>query len=233
MATPAFADEFVDFLALLPSASQRRLLEHSIQVTAPAGAVAVRPGHARDAFLVRQGLIRFFWVAPDGQEPTIAFFYPGNLVGAPQLLPGAASWWGPFGSAGAHAVVDSTLTFLDLETARSVASREIEVVSALATVLAAFSRYSVRRFAVRSLGNIPERLAFDLLERASRSQLSLGRLDARGTHQDLADSIGSSREVVSRALKALRTAGIVETAPGVTRVLDPIRLANIVRTLLT
>jgi CRP-like cAMP-binding protein len=127
----------------------------------------------------------------------------------------------------------STLTFLDLETARSVASREIEVVSALATVLAAVARYSVRRSVVGSLGSIPERLAFDLLERASRSQLSLGRLDARGTHQDLADSIGSSREVVSRALKGLRTDGIVETAPGVTRGLDPIRLANIVRTLLT
>jgi len=83
---------------------------------------------------------------------------------------------------------------------------------------------------VGSLGSIPERLAFDLLERASRSQLSLGRLEAKGTNQDLADSIGSSREVVSRALKGLRAAGIIETAPGMTRVLDPIRLADIVRT---
>ena len=83
-----------------------------------------------------------------------------------------------------------------------------------------------------SLGNISERLAFDLLERASRSRLYLGRLDARATHQDLADSIGSSREVVGRALKELRAAGIVETTPGLTRVLDPIRLANIVRTYL-
>lgn len=80
------------------------------------------------------------------------------------------------------------------------------------------------------LGNIPERLAFDLLERATVTQLSLGRLEARATHQDLADSIGSSREVVSRTLKELLAAGIVETAPGLTRVLDPVRLADIVRT---
>jgi CRP-like cAMP-binding protein len=232
VATPAFADEFVDFLALLSSANQKRLLEHSIQVATPAGSVAMRPGDPHAAFVVRQGLIRFFWVAPDGRETTLVFVYPGNLVGAPLLLRRPACLRGPLGSVGAHAVVDSTLTFLDLETARSVASREIEVVSALATVLAAVARYSVRRSVVGSLGSIPERLAFDLLERASRSQLSLGRLDARGTHQDLADSIGSSREVVSRALKGLRTAGIVETAPGATRVLDPIRLANIVRTLL-
>ncbi|HZK75065.1 MAG TPA: helix-turn-helix domain-containing protein [Clostridia bacterium] len=85
--------------------------------------------------------------------------------------------------------------------------------------------------AVRSLGNISERLAFDLLERACRSQLAVGRLEARATHQDLAGSIGSSREVVSRALKGLRDDGIVETAPGMTRVLDSVRLAQIVRTL--
>jgi hypothetical protein len=35
--------------------------------------------------------------------------------------------------------------------------------------------------------------------------------------------------VVSRALRDLRVARIVETAPGVIRVIDPIRLAAIVR----
>jgi DNA-binding transcriptional regulator LsrR (DeoR family) len=84
--------------------------------------------------------------------------------------------------------------------------------------------------AVRSLGNLPERLAFDLLERASRFQLAAGKLEARATQEALAASIGSSREVVSRALKTLRDAGIVETSPGMTRVLDPVRLAEIVRT---
>jgi DNA-binding transcriptional ArsR family regulator len=79
----------------------------------------------------------------------------------------------------------------------------------------------------RSLGSINERLAFDLLDRASRSQLADGRLEARATHEDLASSIGSSREVVSRTLKGLRSAGIVETAPRITRVLDPARLAAI------
>ncbi|MEA2627981.1 MAG: Crp-like helix-turn-helix domain, partial [Chloroflexota bacterium] len=53
--------------------------------------------------------------------------------------------------------------------------------------------------------------------------------EARATHEDLAYSIGSSREVVSRTLKGLRLAGIVETAPGRTRVLNPVRLAAIAR----
>jgi CRP-like cAMP-binding protein len=57
----------------------------------------------------------------------------------------------------------------------------------------------------------------------------VGRLDVSATHTELADSIGSSREVVGRALTGLRFEGIVETTPGLVRVSDPIRLAGIVR----
>jgi len=127
-------------------------------------------------------------------------------------------------------VIDSTLTILDVPTARGVVAQEIEVVTAIATYLAARVRYDLRTIAVRSLGNVPERLAFDLLERACRAQVAGGELRARATHADLAASIGSSREVVSRVLKGLRAHKIVETAPGMVRVLDPVRLADMVRT---
>lgn len=129
----------------------------------------------------------------------------------------------------AQAVVDSTLRVLDLETVRELAASEIEVVTAIATMLAARLRYDLRMIAVRSLGNISERLAFDLLERASRFQLAAGRLEAQATHEALAASIGSSREVVSRALRQLRDARVVDTAPGRTLILDPVRLAELVR----
>ncbi len=107
---------------------------------------------------------------------------------------------------------------------------EIEVVTAIATYLAARVRYDFRLIAVRSLGNVPERLAFDLLERACRAQLEGRQLTAKATHADLAASIGTSREVVSRALKGLRAHRLVETAHGSVRILDPMRLAEMVRT---
>jgi CRP-like cAMP-binding protein len=83
--------------------------------------------------------------------------------------------------------------------------------------------------AVRSLGDIRQRLAYDLLERACRSQVEVGRLEVQATHTDLANSIGSAREVVGRALRRLREERIIEMSPGVVRVLDPQRLAGIVR----
>lgn len=230
VATRAFADEYVDFLGLLSKANQRSVLENSKQMEYRAGSVAVAPGDFGRTFLLRRGLVRTYWTVPDGRETTIAFIYPGNLAGAPLLVPSAAGMWGLPGSVAAQIVVDSTLTVLDLETVRRVAVREIEVVTAIATCLAARVVYDIRKLAVGSLGNIPERLAMDLLERATRTQLSHGRLEARATQQDLADSIGSSREVVSRTLKVLRGDKIVETAPGLTRILDPIRLATTVST---
>jgi len=225
----AFAGQDVDFLALLNAANRRRLLQNSQRAAHPAGTVPFHAGGPGRSFVLDRGLVRMFWTVPDGREATVAFIYPGNLVGGRNLVPGTATMRGP-SLVSAQAVVDSTLTVLDFETVRKVAASEIEVVTAIATMLAARVRYDLRMIAVRSLGSISERLAFDLLERASRFQLAKGRLEAQATHEALAYSIGSSREVVSRALRQLRDARIIQTAPGRTLILDPVRLAEIVRT---
>ena len=51
-----------------------------------------------------------------------------------------------------------------------------------------------------------------------------GRLVARVSQQELADAAGSVREVVARALRDLRAAGIVATAADSVVILDPARL---------
>ena len=127
-------------------------------------------------------------------------------------------------------VVDSTLTLLDLPTARRVVAQEIEVVTAIATYLAARVRYDLRMIAVRSLGNVPERLAFDLLERACRAQLAGGQLTVKTTHADLAASIGSSREVAQSSPEGIARRPDRRDRSRDGAVLDPVRLAEMVRT---
>jgi CRP/FNR family transcriptional regulator len=167
-------------------------------------------------------LVVAYWIVPDGREATLAFGHAGELVGATNIVGQAAPVF-------VQVVVESTLTMLDVEIVRNLAKTEIEVLAAIATHLTARLRDAFGVIAVRSLGNIRERVAFDLFERAFQSQIAGGRLEARATHADLADSIGSSREVVSRTLSGLRTERIIETASGLVRVLDPIRLEAIVR----
>jgi CRP/FNR family transcriptional regulator, cyclic AMP receptor protein len=222
VAKPGLARDDIDFLSLLSPVNRRRVLEGSTRAVYPAGTVALHPEGPPVAFLLERGLARAYWSVPDGRQATIAILRPHELVGGTTVI-GHSPW------TFMQVVTESTLTTLDLDTVRKLAATEIEVASAISTHLAMRVRDAYRVIAVRSLGNIRERVAYDLLDRACQSQLMVGRLEVRATQGDLADSIGSSREVMSRALRDLRVAGIVETAPGVVRVLNPTRLAGIVR----
>jgi len=212
----------IDFLSLLSAANRRRFLEGSTQSVYPAGAHVFHPDSPPKTFLIDRGLVRAYTTVPDGRQATVGFRHAKELVGGTMAVSHAPNLL-------AQVVVDSSLTTLDMANVRHLVSTEIEILAAVATQLASRLRHSTRLIAIRTLGNIRERLAYDLLERAMRSQLSVGRLDVSATQYELAQSIGSSREVVSRALSGLRAIEIVDTAPGMVRVIDPIRLAGIVR----
>ena len=219
---PGFEKDEVDFLSLLSEANQRQVLESSTKTEFPAGAIAYHPESPPRAYVLDRGLARAYTSVPDGRQATLCFFHSRELIGGttivsrpPRIL--------------VQMVVKSTLTSLDLEKVRKLVATEPQVTAAVAVHLAALVRSAFRLIAVRSLGDIRQRLAYDLLDRACRSQLEVGRLEARVTQSGLADSIGSAREVVGRTLTRLREEGLIETAPGLVRVLEPLRLAGIVR----
>jgi CRP/FNR family transcriptional regulator, cyclic AMP receptor protein len=78
--------------------------------------------------------------------------------------------------------------------------------------------------AVNAFGSVRQRVAAHLLDLASAQQHPRGRLAARVSHQELADTVGSVREVVARTLREFRVAGIVATAADSVVILDPVRL---------
>jgi CRP-like cAMP-binding protein len=214
--------EAVDFLSLLSEDHRRRFLEGSTRDVYPAGTLVFRSGGPERAFLLDEGLARVFCSVPDGRQATVAYSHSKELIGGTTITGQAPPTY-------TQVIVESTLTTLDLDRVRRLMASEIEVALAATRHLAAVVRNAFRLVAVRSLGNIAERTAYDLLDRACRSQLAVGRLEIKATHAELADSIGSSREVVSRTLRRLRSLRIVETSPGLVRVVDPEQLAAIVR----
>jgi CRP/FNR family transcriptional regulator len=213
----------IDFLSLLGPSNRRRILEHSTRAVYPAGTIVLKPDGPPTVLMLERGLARLYWTIPDGRQATVAFVHPEALVGERAIV-GHAS--GSF----VQAITDCAFMKLDVDTFRELAATEVDVAAAIAKHLSMRVRAAHRLLAVRSLGSIRERVAYDLLDRASQSQLVVGRLEVKATQVDLADSIGTSREVVSRALTALRAKGIVETAPGVVRILAPALLASIVST---
>lgn len=219
---PGVEKDEVDFLSLLSEANRRRVLQNSTKAEYRGGAIAYHPESPPRAFLLDRGLARAYVSVPDGRQATTAFFHSNELIGGTTIVSHPPRII-------VQVVVESTLTALDIQMVRKLVSTENQVTAAIAAHLAALVRSAFRLIAVRSLGDIRERLAYDLLDRACRSQLAVGRLEARTTHADLADSIGSVREVVGRTLSRLREEGVIETAPGLVRVIDPLRLAGIVR----
>jgi CRP/FNR family transcriptional regulator, cyclic AMP receptor protein len=219
---PALEADEVDFMSLLSEANQRRLLDGSTRDAYAPGTVIFHPASDGRAYLLDRGLARGYTTVPDGRQATITFFHSRELIGGTSIVSHPPAIF-------VQIVAKSSMTTLQLEMVRRLAATENEVLAAVATHLAARIRSAYKLIAVRTLGDIRQRLAYDLLDRACRAQLEAGRLEARVTHADLADSIGSAREVVGRTLTRLRAEGIIETAPGLVRVIDPLRLAGIVR----
>lgn len=82
-----------------------------------------------------------------------------------------------------------------------------------------------KALSVATFGNIQIRVMRHLLELAVRDPDS-ERLVAAVTQQGLADAVGSAREVVARALAAMRKRGLVDTTKGEIVLLDPLRVAR-------
>ena len=83
---------------------------------------------------------------------------------------------------------------------------------------------TLQQTAINAFGSVRQRVAAHLLDLASSQQRPQGRLVARVSQQELADAVGSVREVVARVLRDLRLAGIVATAPDHVVILDATRL---------
>jgi CRP-like cAMP-binding protein len=214
------------FLELLNEEDRALVLRRSNRVTFPAGTVSHGPPDRPLLAVVESGLIRAFVMSPDRRQASVVYLHPGDTYGMLEFV-------GPPPAVDLQAVTATTVMELDARNVSGLAETHIGITKAAVRTLSDEIAHLVRIVTVRSLGSMTERLAFDLLERACDTQLREGELVFGVTHEQLAESIGSTREVVTRILGHLRRAGVVVTSPGRVRVVDAERLSLIVRGVLT
>ena len=215
------ASECIDFLSLLAEPKRGEVLGGSRRIEYPGGTVAVMPRQPDYAVVIQEGLVRVYAEASTGRQATILYVHRGELLTSGFVRRPAINIH-------VQAVTDALLISLDVDHLRELARQDADVSFALLTYYASVVAHSTRIIAVRSLGDITDRLVFDLLERACANQLKSGRLVVRASQQQLANSIGSVREVVARSLRKLRDSGVVDTGPNLVRVLDVVRLESMV-----
>ena len=202
------------FLNRMPRQSRDQILVNSTKIRYPAGTIAFQPGDPDRADILESGFARLYLTSSEGRQTTIRYVHPGELMGG-MLVMGAVF------DGSVQMVVDSTVIHLDLLTVRRRVDVDPAAGSALAADLAQRYSHCVRTIALHAFGSVLQRVAFDLLDRASRTQLSAGQLEAAVSQQEIADGIGSARPVVAKGLTAIRARRLVDTAHRRVRIIDP------------
>jgi CRP/FNR family transcriptional regulator, cyclic AMP receptor protein len=199
------------FLADLPNEIRAAILRDAIVVSVPAGDVIYQPfGPARIALLHR-GQARVKVLSKKGRAATIRYARPGDIIGLPAAIASGAQ-------ESAEAVTDCEVSMLNVATVRRLASTDVRVAWLLARKLAQIVFEVIELLSDDLFDTVQQRVSRHLIDLAAKSP---DGLIVRVDQQELADSIGSVREVVARELKKLRDASLIERHP------DGIKIASL------
>lgn len=224
MSEPRPIDDVPAFLATVPlfQGAPDRALDIVAGVVRPrrfpADTVLFQEGDTGDAlYVLASGLVKLSKVDLGGHEKTLALLQPPEFFGEMALLGQARR------SATAITLAPVTAYLLFRDDFQRLLAEYPTISLNLTTTLADRLRGMDDEAQVLSYKDAQGRVAYVLLRlyRAGVVEFEEGRALVRLTHQDLANLAGTSRETVTRALKALEAEGVIETRPKEVFLVDP------------
>jgi len=228
-------------MALFPSRITRLLLAEARETRVAAGDLFYQgANHEQMAMLalVAEGQLRIFRQTDTGRQVTLLYHYPGAVAGAPALLLGgpqsdtehARQPWLTLGGSMVYgeAVRDALLVRLSPQQFLRFVRTEASVAWPLAKYLAQRAALTQQVLTDDIFLSIRARVARHLID---LSVLDEGELVVSAGHQEIADAIGSVREVASRALGDMRRAGLIARRGNQTVITDieQLRLVGSIR----
>ncbi len=206
------------FLGTLPDDVRQQLTADAMVLRAPAGSDLVREGQPWSGLLlVVAGLLKTYLTSPDGRQIAVRYARPGSLVGAASLFHDRPS------PAASRAVTDASVVAFNGDAVKRLAERDVRVALALCRELSDRLWDYFGELGGTAFASVRQRVVRHLLDVASERQRGRTLL-VRLSQQELADAVGSVREVVGRVLGKLRDEGLVRTGAGEIELLDPARL---------
>jgi CRP/FNR family transcriptional regulator, cyclic AMP receptor protein len=215
VAEKAVADAVAgSFLRKLPADLVDALMGLGEVTDYPPGSTIYRESSSPQTFLVVGGLLRVYMTSPEGRQVTVRYARTSDVLGIAVLVGGPAD-------VGVQTLAESRLFRIDSPTLTAAARRDPRVSWALAEELNRRLYETLEQTAINAFGSVRQRVAAHLLDLASAQQRPHGRLVAPVSQQELADAVGSVREVVARVLRDFRLDRLVVTAPDSIHILDP------------
>jgi CRP/FNR family cyclic AMP-dependent transcriptional regulator len=201
------------FLSEVDPGLVQRLVEHAIPLDLDAGAVLYpEEGDPRMA-LVISGLIRVYLTSAEGRQITIRYAREGDVLGTAVIVAGPVR-------TPVQAVTDSHVLLLSVAVAQHLAQTNASMAWAFAQEVTRRLYDVLDEFAGTAFASVKARVARHLLDLSVRDQ-ETGRWTVTATQQEMADAVGSVREVVARVFKELRAERLIEGEGGITMILDP------------
>ena len=198
------------FLGAIGIPSEQLLLDARL-TTHAAYSPLLRTRSTPSISLVVDGLARVFLRSADGRQTTARYATKGEIVGLPALLVASME-------IEVEALTDVTVVILNGERFSRLASCD------------ATTAWATAKYVARQLAESNVTLGADIFQpvraRIARHLLDLADPDEPGlvvrvSHQRIADSIGSVREVVSREIRALDKVGALRRDSDVLVLSDP------------
>ena len=205
------------FLAGLPADAVAALVDGAVRIEASAGMRVCGTDGQPSVKLVAAGLLRIVRTVPDGRTITQRYLRRGDVAGIAAVF--TAREGRPTGRC--DAIMDSVIYQLRGEAWHLAATRDSRVAVAMLGDLGRVAEDSMEHMANRALASMRQRVVGQLLDSAEGPDVI-----APVTQQQLADGIGSAREVVARVLHSLREEKLVATRVGSVVLLDPERLRS-------
>lgn len=164
----------------------------------------------RGIFIVRDGIVRSFYSAPNGREITLANWTSGNFVGGPDLFGEAPQVWSGIGVEAGSAIRLPGRAVQQLIV--DIPSFAIGLVEGLAYKGKCYSSL-LQMLGTRS---VVERLAHLLVNLFDLKGVSSGGVTIIApapSHEELAAMVGATRQWVSITLEKFRKRGLIELGP--------------------
>lgn len=181
----------------------RELAMRGVQRRYAAGASIIREGDRGDClFVILSGKVKVYVSDRDGRDMVLDFHGSGDYIGEMALD-------GKPRSASVAAVEPTTCSIVTRETLRSAIAANPEIAMSLIATLIERARVAT--------DNVKNLALMDVYGRVARLLLSMAReqpdgrlvVPERMTQQDIADRVGSSRDMVSRIFKDLTAGGYI------------------------
>jgi CRP/FNR family transcriptional regulator, cyclic AMP receptor protein len=205
------------YFSVLPNAILKRLLAEAVRLDVPAGSTVYRESDDPKVGLVVTGLFRVYMTSPEGRQVTVGYARGGDVLGTAVVVGGPVA-------VRVQALIDSAILILNPQAVQELGKIDARVAWAIAEEVTRRLYAAIAEIAGNTFGTVRQRVVRHLLDLAAQRQEGQS-LVAPVSQQDLANAVGSVREVVARVLHDLRREKLVDTEVDSIVLLDPGRLS--------